>query len=349
MGSVISDVAQGVGGLFGFNQGLAEGMGALGQYNAQAPNINRQDFNPMIQDQIAQQKQLADQLRTQSQGAGPNPAMEQLRQTTQNNIQQNTGMIASQKGINPALATRMAAQNAGMMNQQAAGQGAVMRANQQLAAQQQLGQQVLGMNQLFQGANAAQNQAINQGSLGAQGLMAQQELQNAQQRGLISSSMLNNVSGMATKLIGGGGGFAYGGMVPHMALGGQVKVLGSDKDNKMDIGGMKGFFDSLMKSAPSGGGAEMIAPTSGVPMPAAMYGGGMAQSHVTNALMMRSGGMVGGQANVYGDSPKNDTVPAMLSPGEIVIPRSVAQGANAPDKSAAFVAAVLAKKRAGAR
>jgi hypothetical protein len=39
----------------------------------------------------------------------------------------------------------------------------------------------------------------------------------------------------------------------------------------------------------------------------------------------RNGGGVPGQANVAGDSPKNDTVPAMLSPGEYVVPRSQAK------------------------
>jgi hypothetical protein len=39
----------------------------------------------------------------------------------------------------------------------------------------------------------------------------------------------------------------------------------------------------------------------------------------------RKGGTVPGQAVVQGDSPKNDIVPAMLSPGEIVLPRTMAQ------------------------
>lgn len=37
------------------------------------------------------------------------------------------------------------------------------------------------------------------------------------------------------------------------------------------------------------------------------------------------GGVVGGKARVAGDSPFNDTVPAMLSPGEIVVPRTIVQ------------------------
>jgi hypothetical protein len=40
------------------------------------------------------------------------------------------------------------------------------------------------------------------------------------------------------------------------------------------------------------------------------------------------------------DSESNDVVPAMLSPGEIVLPRSVAQSDEAPEDAAAFVAAL---------
>ena len=39
---------------------------------------------------------------------------------------------------------------------------------------------------------------------------------------------------------------------------------------------------------------------------------------------MTTGGFVPGKAKVKGDSPQNDVVPAMLSPGEVVIPRSAA-------------------------
>lgn len=48
--------------------------------------------------------------------------------------------------------------------------------------------------------------------------------------------------------------------------------------------------------------------------------GGIAHDH---AICMKLGGHIGGEAEVSGDSETNDTVPAMLSPGELVIPRSV--------------------------
>src|ERR1019366_4008040 len=48
--------------------------------------------------------------------------------------------------------------------------------------------------------------------------------------------------------------------------------------------------------------------------------GGVAHDH---GICMKMGGHVGGEAKVAGDSETNDTVPALLSPGELVIPRSV--------------------------
>ena len=56
--------------------------------------------------------------------------------------------------------------------------------------------------------------------------------------------------------------------------------------------------------------------------------GGVAHDH---AICMKLGGHVDGEAKVDGDSPENDTVPAMLSPGEIVIKRSKAEN---PDEAA---------------
>jgi hypothetical protein len=54
----------------------------------------------------------------------------------------------------------------------------------------------------------------------------------------------------------------------------------------------------------------------------------------------RDGGQVPGEAEHAGDHPDNDTVPAMLSPGEVVVPRTlVKQAALDPDKVASFVSA----------
>lgn len=64
--------------------------------------------------------------------------------------------------------------------------------------------------------------------------------------------------------------------------------------------------------------------------------GGEVHDH---ALCMQAGGDVPGDDNAppMQDDEANDTVPANLSPGEIVLPRSVAQAPNAPQQAQQFV------------
>lgn len=59
--------------------------------------------------------------------------------------------------------------------------------------------------------------------------------------------------------------------------------------------------------------------------------GGLVHDH---SICMKLGGMVGGRAQVEGDSETNDTVPALLSPGELVIPRSVPKDGEHMEKFA---------------
>src|SRR5512137_325025 len=58
------------------------------------------------------------------------------------------------------------------------------------------------------------------------------------------------------------------------------------------------------------------------------------------ASLLSKGGQVPGKAQVFGDDEANDTVPAMLSPGEIVLPRSVTHSSDPEGAAAAFVQAV---------
>lgn len=223
--------------------GVASGAGA------NVPTVlspeQQQAFINALMTQQGNQAALVGNLQQQAQGLGPNPAQAMLQQATNKNIAQNTGMIASQKGINPALAQRQAAQNAAMMGQQAAGQGSLMQAQQQLAAQQQLQQ-------------ALQDQA-RVGLAGA-GMNQQAQMANAQMRANIAGG-----------LIGGAGSAA--------------------------------------------------------------------------TAFASQGGYVGGQAQVKGDSLANDNVPAMLSPGEIVIPRSVLNSKNPGAAAKEFVEKTLGNSK----
>lgn len=69
---------------------------------------------------------------------------------------------------------------------------------------------------------------------------------------------------------------------------------------------------------------------------------GVDTSGLGNPQYMSDGGKVPGKQKTPGDNPKNDTVPAMLSPGEIVIPKSKADD---PEKAKAFIDQLMQEKK----
>lgn len=294
------------------------------------------------------------QLQGVANGTGPNPALAQLQQTTDQNNAQNAGFIASQKGIDPALAARLAAQNAGRQNQQAAGEAATMQANQQLGALSAYGN-LAGNTQ--SGIQAGINSANTANSGVAQ--------QNA--RGQFG--LLNGLGAAGLTL----GGYAGGGEVQKLAPGGMANPFAGGSSMGQFLGQSNANANSYISSIGSGQDvAQMslkekpkakpdepteirsdaatqaavpftstdtsmpfgtsIAPTPLSPM---MAGGGEAN--------LKEGGPVPGKAEVKGDSYENDTVPAMLSPKEIVIPRHITMaGDKAPELAAEFVRKELA-------
>jgi len=93
---------------------------------------------------------------------------------------------------------------------------------------------------------------------------------------------------------------------------------------------------------------KAIAGALGAGLGAAISGGSLegtqAGAKIGSSLVSK-GGEIKGRAAYGGDTRSNDTVPAMLSPGEIVLPRSVAQSPNAPEKAKDFVSAIKSKKK----
>lgn len=78
----------------------------------------------------------------------------------------------------------------------------------------------------------------------------------------------------------------------------------------------------------------------------AVYRDGMyAQGGMAPKSLMLKGGHVPGKAVVKGDSYQNDIVDAKLSPGEIVIPRSIVNHPNAAQLAAKFVQDTINKKK----
>ena len=99
----------------------------------------------------------------------------------------------------------------------------------------------------------------------------------------------------------------------------KFKELGAAIKDGLDsaLDGLKDKFKELgealagpLKSLGGGGGG----------------GGGNVLQQAADKILGRSeGGIIPGNAVVFGDSPRNDVIPAMLSPGEAVIPRSAMQ------------------------
>lgn len=72
-------------------------------------------------------------------------------------------------------------------------------------------------------------------------------------------------------------------------------------------------------------------------LPVVASGGRIMEGGVARPMNMKAGGPVPGMAQVPGDSPQNDTQLAKLSPGEIVLPRSVTQPVPQPSKVMQFL------------
>lgn len=323
----------------------------------------------------AQQQQLANALMAQSRGEGPNPAQAQLANATGANVSNQAALMASQRGAgaNAGLMARQAAMQGGALQQNAVGQGAAMQAQQQINAQNALGQQQGAMQSanlgqqnlnanLFGTAAGAQN-AQNNTAVANYGM---QQGINAGTAAKNSEAMQKTSGGLLGGLASGIGSFlSKGGVVPHLAGGGYMPT----PDDTYDMMTNNTGVPSPNEYAISMGAMDAPVSTPAGPSALSKFGSAFGQGfaggsgfkslfakggnipehlhHIAKiyhpefasggSIDFRSGGPVPGQAQVKGDSEDNDTVPAMVSPGEVVLPRSVTQSGNAPDKAAEFV------------
>lgn len=274
--------------------------------------------------------------------AGLSAQQQAIGQTNQNMA----GIAAQQVGFAQAQQAAQQAQQAAMAqqaNQMAQNQMQATTANTQ---GQQSQQQIL-QNALSQ---------YNQQQVGQQGSV------NAANAG-ITGQIVKNQGELFGGLLGGIGSaaaMAQGGEVkPHMADGGALAPMSQPQSS----------FGQFLSSWPGQAQAPMATPTASiaaVPEDAAKKPDmkDTVQKVGKLAMMMASkGGQAshdyrGSGGNVAAKSPKekavkagdsysNDKIPAYLSEGEIVIPRSVTQSQDPIKASADFVAKTLAKKRVG--
>ena len=320
---------------------LAAAQGGQGQLASQLQGAGGVGNESSVYNQ---QQALANQLGAMAQGQGPTPALNQLNQSTGANVNQQAALMAGQRGAgaNAGLMARQAAQQGANTQQQSVGQAATLQAQQQLGsigalqAQQgnmaalagtQVGQQQNAINSQAQTAlqqqqqQLAQQQGINQIQAG-QG--AQQATQIGQIGGGIASGLGSAVTGAlsapaaatvapasANYMSGVGTSYAEGGEIPSQT--------GYDAIKKENYKG-KSKLGQLMYA--SGGKVDKM------------------------PINIKDGGHVPGKAKVGGakDSYSNDTVPAILSPQEIVLPRSVTMSSDPAGNAAKFVSAIKNRK-----
>lgn len=324
--------------------GLAGALGAANNFDSQGPALTSQNLQPNIQQQYRQQQDvfgqqqgLANQLQQQTMGGGPGGQL--AAQAGGAAVSNQAALMAGQRGAsaNSGMVARQAAMAGAGMQQQALNTQAGMALQSQGALQQQqslMANQSLQAQSILQGATAAQNSA----NLASQGINAQIQGQNAATSGNIMGGLLQGGAAALGKL------FHDGGQVQKMAGGGMAQYAQSPIPNLSlapAMGGLgKGLAAGLGQPSPTAGPAFDPNKVS------TMQEGINAPGYQTiSPNIFQQGGTVPGQPQVNGDSAKNDTVPAMLSPGEIVLPRSVTQGGNVEAKAVEFLRHLRGAKR----
>lgn len=301
------------------------------------------------------QSTLADQLMAQSRGQGPNPALNQLNQTTAQNVNNQGALMASQRGAssNPALIARQAAMQGANIQQQAAGQAATLSAQQQLAAGNAaaglygtMGNQVGQQQSTLQGALASQNaSAVNQ-ELGFGNMATNASMENAR-----------NANGMFGGMMqGAGAALAFlnkGGEVQKMSDGGIAQYDTSKEFIPLQRPGDSKSPDMTGLGSALGKGMGGSSTASGFGSGGGTGGGGTAAAfsayaeggRIPFSKELLDGGKVPGKASVKGDSKENDVEPTLLSPGEIVLPRSITMHPDAPRLASEFVKHLRSHKK----
>ncbi len=110
----------------------------------------------------------------------------------------------------------------------------------------------------------------------------------------------------------------------------EISNIGNSQANQQTAVGQQnaGLFGGLLGAGATVGAAAMapnpitISQAAPIVLGSGHAEGGEIPQPIFPATNFRAGGAVPGQARVAGNSPVNDTVPARLSPGEFVVPRT---------------------------
>jgi hypothetical protein len=204
--------------------GMSQQQAFINQMNAMQNGLGNQN---MVFDQA---QALAGQYGQMAAGTGPSVAQNQYQQNMNQISAQTAGQIGSQKGISPALQARLIAQQGAGAQQQAAGQSATLRAQEQMNAMQGLQNQQAMMGGMAnqqvaqrQGALNAYNQGANNQMTNTYGLQGGASKANAGIANTTAQGQQGLFGGLMNSF-GGVMGMAHGGEVPCFSAGGPVGV-----------------------------------------------------------------------------------------------------------------------------
>ena len=137
------------------------------------------------------------------------------------------------------------------------------------------------------------------------------------------------------------------GAVAQRAVGGEEQLRAKQKQSATDLiaGLTSGVADQDVEKSIAEAKSRQAARSAEIEQQAQQQQNainlvGGAGSGLAGLAGASDGGRVPGAPQVFGDDERNDTVPAMLSPGEIVIPRTKA---SSPEEAAEFVRAINGK------
>lgn len=347
-------------------QGLSAQQQAIGGTNQNVASIAAQQVGLTAAQQQALANQAAQQVGLQQTGTA---AQQQAA----------SNLVAQQQAQQQAIAGQ-AAQQVGQTQaaQAAAAQQANAVAGQQIGATTANTQANQSEQQILQNALAAKNQASvsSQGNVNA-GNAAMANTQMQGQQALIGGAL--NSAGSAMGMPKAKGGLierpekmADGGQVPAQVDGPQssfgkflqgwgTQIISPSSTQDMSSGQMPSSGPSALQKGASNFGkalaSKMKTPTTSASPSTAFTGpdstdsvGMGAKGGMAKKSDYRSGGNVKAKnvnqkAVKSGNSYDNDKIPALLSEGEVVIPRSVIQGKDPARGAAEFVARALAKRR----
>jgi hypothetical protein len=297
-----------------------------GEQSTQSLNQNNELINAIqAQGGIGNQSDVYNRLKMIAEGNGPNPAQTMLNAETGKNIAAQGALMAGQRGasVNPALIARMAARRGAELQQNAVGQGATLQANQSLGALQGMG-------------NIAGQQVGNQ-------IQTTQSQRDAL-LGAINNSNMANVANTG-----------------NMNTTNQKMAEVNAKSGEKGVGGLLSSLGTIAATLGTGGAAAAIPAAAGIaggiaagnqahgglitkPLPPHLQATANIYHSGGEVMDMNPGGKVPGQAPYPGDTEKNDTQPALLTPGEVVIPKSIMESKDPVRGAAQFVAKLQKEK-----